>query len=109
VREPKNKWMVGKAMLAKMPERTIVLVGDPSRKVTRYYLIEDVSEEAAAQGYKSGDIVLARVAHDIFLRAGTEHAVAIETHEVIYVERSMVLAEFTDLQGAPMVVPEAAQ
>ena len=96
-------------MLSKAPERSIILVADPMKKMTRHYLIEDVSQEAAAQGYKPGDILVAQNCYDAILSGGAEILALIEFKNVIFVDRNATIDQFSDLQGKPMQKPASLE
>jgi hypothetical protein len=98
--EGAGNWIVGFALLPK-PESAIISP-DPKKGVTRHYLLETVGPEAAAAGYKAGDIVVAERVYDTFPMH--QHRVSITCDKIMYWVRDVPLSAFTDLQGKPFSV-----
>lgn len=101
--EPLRDWLVGFALVTKMPGK--VQAYDPSKGVTRCYLIENVGPEAEAAGHKPGDIVVAKHAFDEFFMGGTYHRVTFSVNEIIQRVHDVSLDDFLDVHGNPFKVP----
>ena len=94
--EPVNSWVIGRALLPK-PTSTIIIPNDKEGK-TRFYLIDDVSPEAAEKDYKKGDIVIAEHVYDMRI---AHRCIVFKTEKVITFVRDVSLDEFVDLDGKP--------
>lgn len=103
--EPVKDWIVGFALVTKMPGK--VQAYDPSKGVTRCYLIELAGPEAEAAGYKPGDIVVAKHAFDEFFMGGTYHRVTFPVEQIIQRVHDISLEDFLDIHGNPFQRPES--
>lgn len=93
--EPVNNWIIGRSIVPKVEDR--IIVPDAAKGITRSYLIEAVSPGAAKEGYKPGDIVVAKSVYDmIFPRT---NRITFLASEVICFVRDAAISEFVDLKG----------
>lgn len=99
---PVRDWINGVAMLHKKQDGMIELPHSP-KGVTRFYLIEAVSEAAAAAGYAPGEIIIAKQCWDIVLYGGAKHIVKVPHTEVLDKISDVTLEEFTTLDGKPVL------
>lgn len=95
--EPVQKWVVGHVAITKMPG--MIIAPQTGKNSTRCYVLETVSPEAAAAGYKPGDIVVAKSVYDQFFKGGTYHRVTFSMDEIIQRVHDAPLNEFTDING----------
>lgn len=95
--EPLRGWMIGRIAITKTSD-TIVTV-DVNKGVTKFALIEAVSAEAKAAGFAPGDLVMAKVMHNVFLNGGRFHRVTFPLDEAICVVRDVPLSDFVGSDG----------
>ncbi len=100
--EPVNSWVIGRALLPK-PTSTIIIPNDKEGR-TRFYLIDDVSPEADAKGYKKGDLVIAEHVFDMKIQ---RRCIVLKIEKVITFVREVSLDEFVDLDGKPVIESSA--
>ena len=105
--EPLKNWVIGRIAITNTSGGTIVLA-DVTKNVTKFALLEAVSEEAAKLGYKPGDLVMARTMHNIFLKGGTYHRVTFPIDEAVCRVRDVSLSEFVGSDGKPLQAEEVA-
>lgn len=98
---PLQKWVIGRIAITKVSD-TIVL-SDATRNVTKFALIEAVSPEAAAAGFKPGDLVMAKTMHNIFLKGGTYHRVTFPIDEAVCRAEDVPLHDLLDAYGKPFL------
>ena len=101
--EPVNKWVTGRAAVS--PIRSTIIKADPAKGVTRFYLIEEASKEAVDAGYKTGGLVVAKHAFDMFFEGGVTHRVTFSIDEIICRVYDVRLEDLLDVYGKPFVVP----
>lgn len=104
--EPVNSWICGRVAMIKHAKDALIKMPGAPKGVTRHYVIEEVSPEAAEKGYKPGDIVIVRVGHDLLLWG--KHKIWFETKEVMTFVRDIPLSEFTDIDGKPFLEAASA-
>jgi len=97
--EPVNKWIIAHAAIVK--KSSVIIVPDASKGVSRCYLVESVSESAAALGYVPGDFLVAKSVYDMLFKGGACHRVVLLTDEVICRVRDVAIADFTSINGKP--------
>lgn len=95
--EPVVGWVTAHALITKV-QGSIVLP-NASKGITRCYLLEEVSTEAEAAGYKRGDLVVAKAVYDMFFKAGAYHRVTFSKDEIICRVHGVPLSEFVDVSG----------
>jgi hypothetical protein len=98
--EPLNGWVIGRVAITKASS-TIVLA-DVTKNVTKFALLEEVSPEAERAGFKPGDLVMAKVMHNIFLKGGGYHRVTFPLDEAVCRVRDVPLSEFLGSDGKPL-------
>jgi hypothetical protein len=103
--EPLKNWVVGRVVIAK-PENSLIQLPGAPRGVTRCYLLDAVSVEAAKAGFAPGDLVVAKSVFDLMLLG--PHRVTFSIDEAIIRVRDATLSEFVGLDGKPIVEQEAA-
>jgi hypothetical protein len=97
--EPVNKWIIAHAAIVK--KASVIILPNASKGVSRCYLVESVSLEAAAAGYAPGDFLVARSVYDMFFRGGACHRVVLTIDEVICHARDVRISDFTSIDGKP--------
>ena len=97
--EPVNKWIIAHAAIVK--KSSVIIMPDASKGVSRCYLVESVSPEAAAAGYVPGVWLVAKSVYDMFFKGGACHRVVLTTDEVICRVSDVVIADFTSIDGKP--------
>lgn len=97
--EPVNKWIIAHAAIVK--KSSIIILPDASKGVSRCYLVESVSPEAAAAGYAPGQFLVARSVYDMFFKGGACHRVVLLIEEVITRVHDVTPADFTSVDGKP--------
>jgi hypothetical protein len=107
--EPQRGWMLGHIAITKMPPSTIINPADPNKGVTKFALLEAVSEEAKKAGFKAGDLVMAKTMHNIFLKGGTFHRVTFPLEEAICIARDVPLSDFIGSDGKDLVAVTSEQ
>jgi hypothetical protein len=98
---PKKNWVITKAVVVK-PDSIFVI--DAAKDVTRCYLIEILSPEAEAAGYKKGDMVIAQKVYDMMLK---KRYVSFPIDEIIFRVEDWSLDDFVGLDGKPLQGLEA--
>lgn len=99
--EPLRGWMIGRIAITKTS--STIVTPDATKGVSKFALLEEVSQEAAAAGFKPGDLVMAVTMHNIFLRSGTYHRVTFPIDQAICVARDISLSEFVGSDGEELV------
>jgi hypothetical protein len=97
--KPLQKWVIGRIAITKVSD-TIVL-SDATRGVTKFALIEAVSPEAEAAGFKPGDLVMAKTMHNIFLKGGKFHRVTFPIDEAVCLVEGVPFDDLLDAYGNP--------
>jgi hypothetical protein len=100
--KPLQKWVIGRIAITKVS--STIIASDPTKNVTKFALIEAVSPEAEAAGFKVGDIVMAKTMHNIFLKGGLYHRVTFPIDEAVCIAEDVPLDEFVDSTGNPLFV-----
>lgn len=86
--EGAGNWLVGFALL---PKPGVIIV--PSTKgITRIYLLESVGSDAAAAGYKAGDLIVAERGVETYPLG--RHTVSLTCDKAMYWVRDVPLSEF---------------
>ena len=93
-------WMIGRIAITKMPG--LIQAPDPTKGVTKFALIESVSDKAHAAGFRVGDLVMAKTMHNLFLKGGTLHRVTFPVDEAVCIVRDVPLSEFVSSDGKPL-------
>lgn len=78
---PKRDQVLGRIVITKL--KSAIVTPDETRGVTKFMLVDAVGPEAAAAGYKRGDLVLPRAMNNIFLHGGTYHRVICDAKEIL--------------------------
>lgn len=102
--EPKKDWMIGRLVVTK-PSSTILLA-DYSKHVSKFILVEAVSEGARAAGFDVGQLVMPTHMQSIFLRGGAYHRVSCSIENVLCVVYDEPLTEFMNQDGSPVLPVE---
>lgn len=97
--KPLQKWVIGRIAVTKMSSS--IITPDANKGVTKFVLLEVVSEEAAAAGYNPGDLVIAKSMHNIFLKGGSYHRATFPIDEAVCRAEDVSLDEFVDIYGKP--------
>jgi hypothetical protein len=97
--EPLNKWIIAHAAIVK--KSSVIILPDAAKGVSRCYLVETVSPEAAAAGYAPGDFLIAKGVYDMFFKGGACHRVVLLIDEVICRVRDVTINDFTSIDGKP--------
>lgn len=97
--EPVNKWIIAHAAIVK--KSSIIIMPDAAKGVSRVYLVESVSPEAAAAGYAPGDFLIAKSVYEMFFKGGACHRVVLLIDEVICRARDVKISDFTSIDGKP--------
>jgi hypothetical protein len=97
--EPLKNWVIGRVAIAKLPNSSIVLPGAP-RGITRCYLLDAVSPEAAKAGFAPGDLVIALKVYDLVLLG--PHRVTFPIDEAIVRVGGAPLSAFVGVDGKPI-------
>jgi hypothetical protein len=79
---PQNNQLVGRLLITKLDSP--IVSPDPTKGVTKVILVQRVGADAAAAGYKPGDLVIPRAIGSMFLRGGTHHVVYCEVKEILF-------------------------
>jgi hypothetical protein len=103
---PRKGWVIGRIAITRVSET--IIAPDASRGVTKFALVDLVSPEAEAEGFRPGDLVVARTMHNIFLKGGAYHRVTFPIDEVICVAHDIALDEFLGSDGKPLETKEVA-
>lgn len=98
--EPLKNWVIGRIAITKVS--STIITPDVSKGVTKFALLEAVSDEAAKAGFKPGDLVMAKAMHNIFLNGGSYHRVTFSIDEAVCVARDVPLEEFVGNDGNPL-------
>lgn len=94
--EPLKNWVIGRVAIAKLPNGSIVLPGAP-KGITRCYLLDAVSPEAAKAGFAPGDLVIALKVYDLMLLG--PHRVTFPIDEAIVRVSGAPLSAFVGVDG----------
>ena len=97
--KPLQKWVIGRIAITRVSS-TIVL-SDATKNVTKFALIEAVSPEAEAAGFKIGDLVMAKTMHNIFLKGGSYHRVTFPIDEAVCIAEGVSFEDLLDAYGNP--------
>jgi hypothetical protein len=103
--EPRQNWVIGRVAITRVSDT--IVAADPTRGVTKFALLEEVSVGAASAGLKPGDLVIAKTMQNIFLKGGSYHRVTFPEDEVICVARDVSLDELIGSDGHPLGTAEA--
>lgn len=103
---PCKNWVIGRVAITKM--NSTIVAPDASRGVTKFALLDAVSPEAEAAGFKPGDLVMAKTMHNIFLRGGVDHRVTFPIDEAVCIARDAPLSEFVGNDGKALEVAAEA-
>jgi len=98
--EPLKKWVIGRIAITRVS--STILAPDISKGVTKFVLLDEVSPEAAAEGYAPGDLVIAKTMHNIFLKGGAYHRVTFPIDEAVCKAHDVELSEFVGSDGKPL-------
>lgn len=99
--EPLKNWVIGRIAITKASET--IVISDVSRGVSKFILIDEVSEEAEKAGFKPGQLVLPRAMNNIFLKGGSYHRATCSIDELVCRVRGGVsLDEFVGTDGKPL-------
>lgn len=98
--EPINKRVIGRIIITRVS--STIIASDPTKNVTKFVLVEAVSPEAEAAGYKPGDIILPRQVESIFLKGGLYHRATCSIDEIVCKVHDVPLNEFVDKDGKPV-------
>lgn len=104
--EPKGQQIIGRLAITKMSGK--IVAPDEASKVSRFVMIDELSEAALAAGYKRGDLVLPRVVNNLFLRGGTFHRAVVSIEEILCIVHDVPVDELIDVNGKPFERQEAA-
>jgi len=104
--EPVAGWVIAHAAIIKM--QSAIVLPNAAKGITRCYLLESVSAEAEAAGYKRGDMVVCKAVYDMFFKGGTFHRVTFSMEEIICRVHGAPLSEFTDVNGKDLQPLESA-
>ena len=104
--EPLQNWIIGRVAITKT-EGTIVLA-DPTKNVTKFILIDEVSPEAASKGFKVGQIVMPKAMNNIFLRGGTYHRVTCSIDELVCRVHDEPIENFVGSDNKPLTAVDKA-
>jgi hypothetical protein len=99
--EPLIGWMIGRIAITKVS--STIVTPDANRGVTKFVLVDAVSPEAEAKGFKPGDLVMPKTMHNIFLKGGLIHRVTFPLEETICKVHGVSLAEFIGSDGKELV------
>jgi hypothetical protein len=99
--KPLQKWVIGRIAITKVSS-TIVL-SDATKNVTKFALLEVVSPEAEAAGFKPGDLVMAKTMHNIFLKGGSYHRVTFPIDEAVCLAEGVPMDDLLDAYGNPFL------
>jgi hypothetical protein len=105
--EPLHDQVIGRLVITR-PSSTIILT-DLTENVSKFVLIETVSQAAAEAGYRPGDLVMPRAVGNIFLKGGNYHRVVFSIKDSVCRVRDVPLSEFVDSNGAEVVPVEAQE
>lgn len=97
---PKRDQVIGRVAITKLSER--IIAPDATKNVTKFVLLEEISPEAEAKGYKQGDLVLPRAMNSIFLKGGAYHRVVFSIDEIVCVVHDLPLDDLVDVYGNPI-------
>jgi hypothetical protein len=98
--EPLGGWVVGRIAITRAS--STIALADPNKNVTKFALLEAVSPEAAARGFRPGQLIMAKSMHNIFLRGGTYHRVTFPLEEIICRANNMPLSDFVGTDNKPL-------
>lgn len=104
--EPKGKQVIGRIAISRISEH--IAAPDPTKGVTKFVMLEELSAAARAEGYEVGDLVLPRAMNNIFLRGGTYHRAIFSVDEILCVVRDIPLNALVDDDGKPFEAQAAA-
>lgn len=104
--EPRGKQVIGRIAISQIS--TSIAAPDPTKGVTKFVMLEEVSPAAEAEGYRVGDLVLPRAINSIFLRGGAFHRAVFSFEEILCVVRDLPLNTLVDVDGKPFKAAEAA-
>jgi hypothetical protein len=103
---PRRGWVIGRIAITKVSE--MLVAPNATSGVTKFALLDLVSPEAEAAGFRPGDLVMARTMHNIFLKGGTYHRVTFPFEEVICIVHDVALDELIGSDGKPIQAKEIA-
>ena len=98
--EPLRGWMIGRVAITKTSD--LIATVDPNKGVTKFALIEWVSDEAERAGFKPGQLVMAKTMHNIFLNGGRYFRVTFPIEEAICRVNDIPLEDFIGSDGKPL-------
>jgi len=100
---PQAYYMICRALVPKVKSQIVLTTGQTSKNVTRHYLIELVGQEAAKEGYKPGDLIVAKMCFEMHFHRG--HRVIVPTkNPVAGVWDNNVIAHCSDFSLEDFVV-----
>ena len=103
---PKGKQVIGRLAITKVSER--IVAPDATKGATKFVLVDAVSDEAAAAGYKVGDLVLPHTLNNIFLRGGLEHRAVFSHEQILAVIEGVDFSDLVDIYGETFI-PSGAE
>lgn len=106
--EPTKNWINAIVLLHQNPSP--IVAPNAASGTTRCYLIEAVGPDAAKEGFKPGDVVVAKSVWDLLFYNGNYHRATFQTDEVIQRVQEASLDQFVLLDGttSAKVLEEAA-
>jgi hypothetical protein len=104
--EPKRDQVIGRVAITKLSER--IIAPDATKNVTKFVLLEEISPEAEAKGYRRGDLVLPRAINSIFLKGGAYHRAVFSIDEILCVVHDLSFEDLVDVYGNPISLREEA-
>lgn len=94
---PKRDQLLGRLLITKL--ESPIVVPDATKGVTKMILVTAVGEDAAAEGYRAGDLVIPRSIGTMPLRGGSQYTHFCDRKDVLFLVEGASPEDFVDGDG----------